>query len=325
MSNDEDPLPSATDTDAQSEGAVRAAPPSEQRDALVRDAIQAAYQAVKAGDAPGARKLSGAMLEFAPDLPQVWAVRGRVLRAIGDLDAADQAESRAIAMVADRIAQAPVPLGLQQRMNLFAQVTFLGGPAESFVELGQMQLIAMLEEGLECQHRVLDIGCGALRAGVWLMKVLEPGHYCGIEPHRTRLRFGLEHVVGEDLQARKQPRLDHNARFDLSVFGERFHFMVARSVWTHSSKPQILTMLDGFLANSTQDAVFLTSYLPARLPEQDYLGEDWVGRSERSPFGGLVGHAPAWIKAACDERGLAVRELPRHVVNQQIWLRIERA
>ncbi len=157
------------------------------------------------------------------------------------------------------------------------------------------------------------------------MKILEADRYRGIEPHKARLRFGLDHVVGEDLARQKRPRFDHNTAFDLSVFGERFDFFVARSVWTHASKSQIAAMLDGFVANSAPGAVFLTSFLAARNPKHDYQGDGWVGRSESSPFGGLVGHSPRWIQRACAERRLTVHALPEHVVNQQIWLLIARA
>ncbi len=304
---------------------VQAVPVSPQRDAMVCEALDALEQLLEAGELAAALHLTQATIGLAPDDPHAWSARSRALRAAGQLDAADAAEARAIERVAERIAASPVPLSLRQRIARFAEVAFLGGGEAAFVEIGQMQLMVLLEHGLEPHHRVLDIGCGALRAGLWLVKVLEPGHYCGIEPHKPRVRFGLDHVLGSDLVARKRPRVDHNAAFDLGVFGERFDFFVARSVWTHASKPQIEVMLDGFVACAAPGAVFLTSFMPARSPEYDYLGEGWVGQSESSPFGGLVCHDPAWIQAACEQRGLQVRALEEHIVNQQVWLLIRRA
>lgn len=292
--------------------------PSPERTALLADAALTADRALRAGDAAGAVAIADGLIELAPDDPMAWATRSRVLRAVGRIDEADTAEANAIA----RVAAALRTSDLQQRMNQFSRVTFLGGPPEQFVELGQMQLLTLLEEGLESHHTVLDVGCGALRAGLWLAKVLEPGHYFGIEPNRARLGFGVEHVMGAELVARRQPRFDTNDRFDFSVFGVRFDFVVARSVWTHAAKPHIEAMLDGLVQHGE---ILLASYLPARTAMEDYRGDRWVGQSDSSPFGGLVRHDRAWMETAAAARGLTVRALERHVVNDQVWLRIERA
>ena len=49
----------------------------------------------------------------------------------------------------------------------------------------------------------------------------------------------------------KRTRFDGNSKFDTSVFSEKFDFFLAYSIWTHASKPQIQTMLEGFLRDST--------------------------------------------------------------------------
>src|SRR5258708_22118404 len=63
---------------------------------------------------------------------------------------------------------------------------FLGVPVETFAEAGRRQLEALLEEGLRPESRVLDIGCGCLRAAYWLIHYLDPRCYCGLEPARRR-------------------------------------------------------------------------------------------------------------------------------------------
>src|SRR5260370_4441623 len=63
---------------------------------------------------------------------------------------------------------------------------FLGVPVETFAEAGRRQLEALLEEGLRPESRVLDIGCGCLRAAYWLIHYLHPRCYCGIAPARRR-------------------------------------------------------------------------------------------------------------------------------------------
>ena len=99
---------------------------------------------------------------------------------------------------------------------------------------------------------------------------MDPGCYCGIEPHEGRLEIGIHSILEPEILEVKSPRFDTNPRFDTSVFGEKFDFFLAYSVWTHASKLEIQSILDSFLHDSKEDGVFLTSYLPAnwRHPER---------------------------------------------------------
>lgn len=302
--------------------AIVAVPASPARAALVDEGLAVAVAALERGALAEADTVAQGLAALAPDAPRVWGLRARVLRAAGQEAAADAAEQEGIRRMAARIAGAGRPLSLRQRMQLFSTVTFLGGPPSAFVELGQMQLMVMLEHGLARHHKVADVGCGALRAGLWLMRVLDPGGYHGIEPHQTRLRFGIDHVVGAAAVAAAQARFDSNDRFDLSVFGTRFDFVVARSVWTHAAKVQIAALLDSFVAHGAPGATLLASYLPATDPAQDHQGAHWVGRSATSSVGGLIRHDPAWIAAECGRRGLGIAALDHHIVNGQVWLKI---
>jgi hypothetical protein len=126
----------------------------------------------------------------------------------------------------------------------------------------------------------------------------------------------------ETIQA-KNPRFDSNSNFDFSVFQEKFDFFLARSIWTHASKPQIETMLDGFQRFAVDTGVFLTSYLKAgRFRHKDYWGSTWVGRSETSDKPGCVYHSFSWLAKACTARGLKIEELKEGIYNHQIWLKI---
>ena len=87
--------------------------------------------------------------------------------------------------------------------------------------------------------------CGCLRAGYWLIHFLDPGCYCGIEPHRQRVELGLTYLLEPGLAETKRPRFDRNPHFDSSVFGEKFDFFLARAIWTHAAKPQIYYALEG--------------------------------------------------------------------------------
>ncbi len=217
-------------------------------------------------------------------------------------------------------------LTLQQKAEQLARHMFVGGPVKDFERVGRLQLMLLLDEGLYPHSTVLDLGCGCLRGGYWLIHFLDPDRYCGIEPNVAMLEAGVTHLLEPAVLQTKRPRFDHNVDFDAAVFGERFDFVVARSIWTHASKGQIEQMLDAFVRTGAEQAVFLTSYLPAQwglLP--DYRGSRWVGRSHTSQRPGLVFHRRAWVWAQCQRRGLGVRELRGWRANGQRWLKITKA
>ena len=202
---------------------------------------------------------------------------------------------------------------------------FLGVPLETFEEAGREQLVSLLNEGMNPESKIVEIGCGCLRIACWLISFLDPGCYHGIEPARQRIEFGLQYLFDLGEVQLKQPRFDFNSSFDTSVFGARFDFFLARSIWTHASKAQIAATLDSFVRDSTDTGVFLASYLSARTPAEDYCGDGWVGTSHESNTPGVIRHSLGWILAQCEERGLRVEQLPGTDCDSQSWLRIRRA
>jgi len=209
--------------------------------------------------------------------------------------------------------------------SLHGRDIFTGGPPEQFELLGRMQFAMMVREGIYPCSKVIDIGCGCLRGGYWMVHFLNRNCYHGIEPNTSMVAAGLTEVLELEVVREKQPAIDNNAVFDTSVFGVKFDAFLARSIWTHASKPQIETMLDNFLRDGTDSSFFLASYLPARWPWQDYKGTEYRGKSHKCNVGDLVMHSRNWIESACRKRGLFMRELPDGVLLNQKWLKISRA
>ena len=199
---------------------------------------------------------------------------------------------------------------------------FLGVPVETFEQGGRGQFIALLNERLNPESKVLDIGCGCLRAAYWLIRFLDPGCYHGIEPARERVEYGLQYLFAQDELNLKQPRFDFNPQFNSSVFGTRFDFFLAGSIWSHASKRQIEAMLESFLRDSASTSVFLTSYIPAQSSADDYQGDSWVGTSHESNTPGVIHHSLTWIEQQCQRRRLQLKELPGEAFDGQTWLRI---
>ncbi len=57
-------------------------------------------------------------------------------------------------------------------------------------EAGQHQLDFLRASGLRPEHRLLDLGCGCLRAGVKLIPYLDPGNYYGVDAERRLIEVG---------------------------------------------------------------------------------------------------------------------------------------
>ena len=213
--------------------------------------------------------------------------------------------------------------GVQHRAEkMMSRHGFLGVPTETFAKAGYKQLLALIDEGLQPESKVLDIGCGCLRAAYWLVHFLDADGYHGIEPARQRIEWGLKYLFTTEELKLKRPRFDYNPHFDSSVFNTRFDFFLAGSIWSHASKRQVGITLDSFARDSTPGGVFLASYLRAQSPEDDYQGDLWVGTSHESDTPGVIRHSLTSIEQQCQMRGLIVNQLPGEAFDGQVWLRV---
>ncbi|MEP9362134.1 class I SAM-dependent methyltransferase [Nocardioides sp. CN2-186] len=107
---------------------------------------------------------------------------------------------------------------------------FVGG---FWDEMGQLQLDFLREQGLQPEHRFLDVGCGTLRAGRKLVDYLDPGHYYGTDINHELLETGYRVELTDEQRARlPEANLRSTDRFD-NDFGVQFDMAIAQSVFTH--------------------------------------------------------------------------------------------
>jgi SAM-dependent methyltransferase len=101
-------------------------------------------------------------------------------------------------------------------------------------EIGQLQADFLVSRGLMPHHRLLDIGCGCLRAGVKLVRYLDPGHYVGTDLNESLLKAGYDVELAKEGLTHKLPRsnLVADGEFDFSWCPMRFDFALAQSVFT---------------------------------------------------------------------------------------------
>jgi len=248
---------------------------------------------------------------------------------------------------------------VQDRAELAGE-QFIGGPVKDFARVGQHCLEVLKAEGMLKTSRVLDFGCGSLRAGGWLIEYLEPGNYYGIEPSIDMVKVGMEIFPPEIAERVDDDHFSSNDAMDMAVFGESFDYVLARSVWTHASKNQIDKMLGSFANSTAPEGKLLASYRPAsiiatrlqrRFPSitnlfttlplaelspviaklpllegskaQEYQGTEWAGISHLDNRPRSINHSLSWISKTAIEHGLDARLVPHEIINNQYWVRVQ--
>lgn len=124
----------------------------------------------------------------------------------------------------------PANVAGQVKAGLHREV--IGGLWE---EMGRLQSGFMRARGLRPEHRLLDLGCGALRGGVHFARYLEPGNYYGLDNNQSLLDAGYEVELANAGVQDRVPRgnLFCSTDFALPVADGFFDFAIAQSVFTH--------------------------------------------------------------------------------------------
>ncbi|GAU71269.1 methyltransferase [Streptomyces sp. NBRC 110611] len=105
---------------------------------------------------------------------------------------------------------------------------------ERWLALGQMQFDYRLRHGLTPDDRMLEIGCGNLRAGWRFIDYLDAGHYHGIDISPEILLAAQDTLVERTLQD-KLPHLALVRDLRLTALpAEHFTVVHAHSVFSHS-------------------------------------------------------------------------------------------
>ncbi|MFI6298125.1 class I SAM-dependent methyltransferase [Nonomuraea sp. NPDC050790] len=105
---------------------------------------------------------------------------------------------------------------------------------ERWMRLGRLQFDYLVGHGLRPEHRMLEIGCGNLRAGRLFIDYLEPGNYYGLDISPDILVAAQETLVTHGLQGRL-PHLTPVRDLRLAFLPDAYFDVVhAHSVFSHS-------------------------------------------------------------------------------------------
>lgn len=147
------------------------------------------------------------------------------------------------------------------------------GPTHRYDLMSANQFMVLCRLELREDHTLLDIGCGSLRAGRLLMAYLLPGRYFGIEPESWVLDEGIREEVGREFINLKRPTFDHNREFELGVFGRRFDFMLAQSIFTHTPITQIRKCFAEAASALAPNGLFAATF---KRGDNEYGGDAWI-------------------------------------------------
>ena len=172
-------------------------------------------------------------------------------------------------------------------------------------ELGALQTDFLKAQGLAPRHRFIDIGCGALRAGVKLAAYLEVGHYYGVDVSAALLESGRRELEAAGLSDRvPAANLRVSGSFDLSGL-PAFDFGIAQSVFTHLPPPALGACLRTVAPNFAPAGRFFATFFiaPAQCAALLHERGGVTSYADADPFHTTV----EAIVAAADEAGWRAR------------------
>jgi SAM-dependent methyltransferase len=156
-------------------------------------------------------------------------------------------------------------------------------------EIGELQFEYLVSQGLKPDHKLLDVGCGAMRGGIRFAAYLDPGNYYGIDVNNKLLRAARRfEIPNAGLTDRMPPtNLHATARFKADGFGVMFDYALAVSVFSHLPLNHIKLCLYEVAKVMPPGGRFFTTffYVPEDFPYDGKQKEPYhTTRAERDPF-----------------------------------------
>ena len=174
---------------------------------------------------------------------------------------------------------------------------YVGGRWE---EVGRLQFEFLQARGLRPEHHLVDVACGALRAGVHLIPWLEPGHYHGIEKEAELVRLGLEEELDPAVRRDRRPQVLVNGDFAFDELGIVADYAIAQSLFTHLPAAMIRACLARLRPIMAPGGVCYATFFEVSRPVRNDArphdhGDFRYTREELEALGVETGWRPAYI------------------------------
>lgn len=119
------------------------------------------------------------------------------------------------------------------RIKKWGYRDYIGGTdPETWYGIGKLQYHFLISQGLQPNHKFLDIACGSLRLGQYLIPYLSNKNYYGIDGEKILITNGLKNEILFNIDKLKQSNFSVNYNFDFS-FCESYDYAIAQSLFTH--------------------------------------------------------------------------------------------
>lgn len=178
------------------------------------------------------------------------------------------------------------------------------GPPEEYDLMGATQFRLLTTLGLRGHHRLLDFGCGSLRAGRLFIAYLDKAKYVGLEPSTWLIEDAIANQIGRDVVAIKAPQFFDFEDFRADRCGTNFDFILAQSIFSHTGPDLLLRSLAGFKAALAPAGLALATIVrPHQAAGAAAAFNGWH-------YPQCVTYTPDVLTSIAMQAGLAMRQLP---------------
>ena len=147
------------------------------------------------------------------------------------------------------------------------------GPQNQYDFMGATQFRLLTTLGLRSSSKLLDFGCGSLRAGKLFMPYLDANNYFGIEPNAWLIDEAKKNELGADIFELKKPTFNHNSDFTCDMFGTKFDYILAQSIVSHTGNSLLKSALENFFSVLKDDGLVVATFIHGN---EDNKENDWV-------------------------------------------------
>ena len=182
------------------------------------------------------------------------------------------------------------------------------GTEELYDYRSALQFNLLTTLGLRDRHFLLDIGCGSLCSGRLFIPYLRSGRYFGIEPLPWLIEAGIREELGQSAIDIKRPTFRHDDTFNLEAFGQQFDFILAQSIFSHTSQAQMRACLAAAAKVMKPESIFVATFFEG---STNYEGNRWVAHAD---------YTMEKIQELVEEQGLIVRRLQWDHQDLQTWI-----
>jgi SAM-dependent methyltransferase len=136
-------------------------------------------------------------------------------------------------------------------------------------DLGAWQFELLVKMDLKPNHKLLDVGCGALRLGIHAIDYLDDDGYVGVDPFAPYIAMGRE--LTRKIGLTKRFKLIESANFDFGANGPTYDYALAQSVLTHLSTEKNKMCVAAVAKVMRPGGQFIFTYLPGRSSQVGFL------------------------------------------------------